>query len=419
MDISLHSFILAVGVVVIAFIVWDGIKKVRENRGQALDIEFEPLDSDALHEQLDSLQVYDEFEIDEVLLKGALKESVLSDSIAENVSGLEPQFKPKIEGAQEPTDKLADFPLHDDDLNESQPEPAVIHTQESLSAETVTVVAHTDVQEFEHFSAHGDEPVVPVEVVEVQSVQSDTHVAEQMLQDEIAHHLETLTAEIEQSGVPVLMEPVALGRTVEPNPPKQHELHLPEFVQQTLNEEAVVAIDEPVEEALNVPSSPDEASVKPVLRVGERLAERPPAQEVFVINVVKKSQPLLQGFDLNRIFQACDLRFGEMEIFHRFEKANAQGKIQFSVVNSLNPGTFDLDTIDDMQTSGISFFMSLPGPENPMEAFNAMAETAMVFSRNFNAILHDESHSDLNPQTLEHYRQRIRDYSRKHLSKLK
>ena len=63
MDISLHSFILAVGVVVIAFIVWDGIKKVRENRGQALDIEFEPLDSDALHEQLDSLQVYDEFDL--------------------------------------------------------------------------------------------------------------------------------------------------------------------------------------------------------------------------------------------------------------------------------------------------------------------------------------------------------------------
>ncbi len=147
--------------------------------------------------------------------------------------------------------------------------------------------------------------------------------------------------------------------------------------------------------------------------VGERLKDRPPAQEVLVINVLKDDGEPLQGRDLHHVFKVCDLRFGEMDIFHRFEQANAKGKIQFSVANGVEPGTFDPSTLDTASTTGISFFMSLPGPEHPMEAFDAMLEVAHVFARNFNAELHDESHSDLTPQTIEHCRHRIREFSRK------
>jgi len=135
-----------------------------------------------------------------------------------------------------------------------------------------------------------------------------------------------------------------------------------------------------------------------------------------VINILKQDGSGLLGKDLNHVFSACDMRFGEMDIFHRFEKANAQGKIQFSVANAIQPGTFDMASIDELVTPGISLFMSLPGPEKPMEAFDAMAEVALVFARNFDATLHDDTHSDLTPQTLEHYRNRIREFTRKHLS---
>lgn len=148
-------------------------------------------------------------------------------------------------------------------------------------------------------------------------------------------------------------------------------------------------------------------------QVGERLKDRPAAQEVLVINVLKDDGKPLQGRDLHHVFNVCDLRFGEMNIFHRFEQANAKGKIQFSVANGVEPGTFDPATLDESSTTGISFFMSLPGPEHPMEAFDAMLEVAHVFARNFNAELHDDSHSDLTPQTIEHCRHRIREFSRK------
>jgi len=219
----------------------------------------------------------------------------------------------------------------------------------------------------------------------------------------------------DQEAVPVLMEPVELGGQVESNPPKQHELVLPDYIQQTLQEKPVsdteteidplFVDDRAITQDIQLPSEP----------VGELLSQRAAAQEIIVINVQKESAPLLNGADLYNVFKACDLRHGEMSAFHRFEKANAQGKIQFSVVNTLKPGVFDLNNMENLVTPGISLFMSLPGPENPMEAFEAMSEMAQVFARNFNASLYDDSHSDLTPQTLQHYRHRIREYARKYI----
>ncbi len=233
------------------------------------------------------------------------------------------------------------------------------------------------------------------------------------------------------AAVPVLMEPVELGREVDPNPPLQQELHLPEFVTQALKEEAIIAekiepdfdsfsiddVDEFNDDQILTDSKVLAKNEKTVMPVGEKLSERAAAQEIFVINVLKEGGPLLKGAELHHIFKVCDMRHGEMDIFHRFEESNGQGKIQFSVVDALKPGTFDLSTIDTMETKGISMFMSLPGPEDAMGAFDAMAEVALVFARNFGANLYDESHSDLTPQTLEHYRNRIREYSRKHFSR--
>ena len=75
-------------------------------------------------------------------------------------------------------------------------------------------------------------------------------------------------------------------------------------------------------------------------------------QEVVVINIVAKDQPF-KGPDLLHILLACDLRFGEMNIFHRHEQSNGKGSVQFSMANSVEPGFFDLDTIDDFTTPGV------------------------------------------------------------------
>lgn len=139
-------------------------------------------------------------------------------------------------------------------------------------------------------------------------------------------------------------------------------------------------------------------------------------QEVLVVNVLAKGGAAFKGPDLLQLLLACDLRFGEMNIFHRYEKANGKGPIQFSVANLVEPGSFNLDDIDEFNTPGVTFFLTLPGPDKPVTAFNYMIETAQVLVRHLHAELRDDAHSVMTAQTIEHFRQRIRDFERKQLT---
>ncbi|NVK36753.1 MAG: hypothetical protein HWE18_02405 [Gammaproteobacteria bacterium] len=469
MDISLHSFILVVGLIVIGFIIWDGVKKVRAARANQLDQTLEGYDDlDALSN--DDLPAFDDLEIKDELLQQALADSeepVLikeaekaEQTVTQDDSALSPVFT--VLEDDESFDDTSGVEVEADIQTASQAQVAPELTVEqddlehfsaqddSIDYDDVIVATEQDHIVSSKRSAQStfvkdDQDVLAQAVLSHAEVKSQhdatvTKKSQRASKEELAAQLAQARAEANQKAkpeaeeqatieeiaiddkepVPVLMEPVELGQKVDPNPPKQHELVLPEFIQQTLEDEPVYAeLDEPEIQSMKHDPLMEYIEDVQAMPVGEKLSEREAAQEIFVINILKQDGQRLMGRDLHHVFNVCDMRHGEMNIFHRFEKANAQGKIQFSVVNAIEPGTFDIHTIDELETPGISLFMSLPGPEKPMEAFDAMAEVALVFSRNFNASLHDDTHSDLTPQTLEHYRQRIREFTRKHLSQKK
>tara|TARA_R110002124_G_scaffold61406_2_gene168209 strand:- start:2849 stop:3718 length:870 start_codon:yes stop_codon:yes gene_type:complete len=139
--------------------------------------------------------------------------------------------------------------------------------------------------------------------------------------------------------------------------------------------------------------------------------------EVFMLNVVARSPEGLRGDDILQILLACDLRFGDMDFFHRHEFEAGRGAIQFSVADMMQPGVFDIDTMADMTTPGLVFFLTLPGPEDMMQAYDYMLETAQAVARNLGADVLDESRSVLTRQTKEHSRQQIRELERRMLAK--
>ena len=165
-----------------------------------------------------------------------------------------------------------------------------------------------------------------------------------------------------------------------------------------------------------VESMPEEPVIsQPVNYAGanaEVLANRPDPELVLVIHTIAREEGGFNGSDLLFLFNSCDLRYGEKDIFHRFEEADGEGRIQFSVAQVRNPGTFDPSHMADQSFMGLSFFMSLPGAKRPLEAYEAMSEMAMVVSRNLNADVLDESHSAMTTQTMEHERQQILEYER-------
>jgi cell division protein ZipA len=139
--------------------------------------------------------------------------------------------------------------------------------------------------------------------------------------------------------------------------------------------------------------------------------------EVFMLNVVARDREGFRGEDILHILLACDLRFGDMNFFHRHEFEAGRGAIQFSVANMMQPGVFDIDRMGDFNTPGLVFFLTLPGPEDMMKAFDYMLETAQAVARNLDGDVLDESRSVLSKQSLEHCRQQIRDLERRLLAR--
>jgi cell division protein ZipA len=148
-----------------------------------------------------------------------------------------------------------------------------------------------------------------------------------------------------------------------------------------------------------------------------REEERPAApEEVLVIHVLRRDGARMAGTELLDVVTAQGLQFGDMNIFHRYG-SGGRGRIEFSMASAVEPGTFDLGALEEFETPGVVFFMQLPGPEQPLDAFEHMARAARAVARTFDADLKDEQHSVMTAQTLEHCRQRIRDFRRRQMSR--
>jgi len=137
-------------------------------------------------------------------------------------------------------------------------------------------------------------------------------------------------------------------------------------------------------------------------------------QELIVLNVLAPTGTLYHGRSLVEAMQSQSLKYGDMNIFHRVDQ-KTKSKL-FSVANALEPGTFDLSDLDDFQSSGVTFFMQLPAPNDPSIIFDLMLNTARNLVLELGGSLKDEQMSVLTGQTVEHMRQRIADFSRRRMS---
>lgn len=134
---------------------------------------------------------------------------------------------------------------------------------------------------------------------------------------------------------------------------------------------------------------------------------------VFILYVVARAEDGFSGTDILETLLACDLRFGDMDFFHRHERASGRGPIEFSVANMMKPGVFDIDNMEPLQTRGLMFFVTLPGPADMLKAFDYMYETVKVVAKQLNGDIQDETRSVVTRQSLEHMRQQIRELERR------
>ena len=134
-------------------------------------------------------------------------------------------------------------------------------------------------------------------------------------------------------------------------------------------------------------------------------------QEILVMHLMAPKGELLSGSDLQEVALKVGFRFGELKVFQRHLNEDGSGEVLFSMANLVNPGTFDLNTIDEMTTPGVTLFMALEDLDDPVAAFDVMVETVDTLTAELDLSVLDETRSSMTRQTIDHYRQRARDVS--------
>ena len=71
--------------------------------------------------------------------------------------------------------------------------------------------------------------------------------------------------------------------------------------------------------------------------------------------------------------------------------------------------------MDELSTRGLSLFMTLPGPGEPLQNFNLMNNAAKKLAEEFGGQVLDGQRSVLTVQTVRHYVERIREFQRQQL----
>ncbi len=136
--------------------------------------------------------------------------------------------------------------------------------------------------------------------------------------------------------------------------------------------------------------------------------------KIFVINVMAKQPGIFQGKKLIDVFDEAHLYFGDMQIFHRYENADGSGKPMFSLASAIEPGTFDLASLESYMTPGLTLFFSPTTRNHSIAAFELMLRTAKILATALDGETKDQSRRPLTAEGIEKYRQNVRESVKLH-----
>tara|TARA_R110001583_G_scaffold21308_6_gene80914 strand:+ start:3677 stop:4744 length:1068 start_codon:yes stop_codon:yes gene_type:complete len=139
-----------------------------------------------------------------------------------------------------------------------------------------------------------------------------------------------------------------------------------------------------------------------------------PEPKIIILSVVMPAHQQMSGAALLPSLLTLGMKYGEMNIFHRHQDNAGNGAVTFSLANMLNPGSFELDTMETFVTQGVSLFMTLPNATDPFIAFEQMLAAAKQLATEFKAQLVDDKRNIMTKHTEQHYLSKIHEFDRQH-----
>ncbi len=175
---------------------------------------------------------------------------------------------------------------------------------------------------------------------------------------------------------------------------------------QLTEEQAVPEEDDEPEQQGNFSTLNDDSYAQ----LNPKLEQELPCMVVQIGVVAKKTS--YSGEDILAAMKEVDLRYGEMGIYHRYQK-DLDNCILFSVASMVEPGHFPKSKKTEFETPGLLMFSQLPGVEDGLVIYSDMLYTAERLLALLGGVLQDENHCALTKQQVEHTRDLILEHRRK------
>ena len=154
----------------------------------------------------------------------------------------------------------------------------------------------------------------------------------------------------------------------------------------------------------------------PVAGVESELGKRPSQDfdKIVSLYVAAKAGQVLRGEDIVVAAEKTGLIFGHMNVFHRLVEGHPERGPVFSMANIMQPGSFDMAHIRELETPAIAFFLTLPAPMTALDAWEKMLPTVQRMGELLDGVVLDDSRNALGRQRIAHIRDDLRAYDRQH-----
>lgn len=150
----------------------------------------------------------------------------------------------------------------------------------------------------------------------------------------------------------------------------------------------------------------DEAQNSPLIHAQDNL-------NITILPNHHRDRPsaLIRGQDLLGLIDKYGLRFGAMNMFHRYEHKDGTGILWFSMMGITDKGIapFDPHSVATDTYNGVVLFLSLPHPQGLM-GFDGMISIAYMMANDLDAMMLDENNDPITPEYKQHMRNYVRDY---------
>jgi len=136
----------------------------------------------------------------------------------------------------------------------------------------------------------------------------------------------------------------------------------------------------------------------------------PPAD--FVIVHIQMPQGLtMEGSKLLPAINTLGFKYSDEGFFNRHLDPAGLGPVLFRLVNMYNPGTFDIDNMEQFSTAGISLFMTLPCDGDGLAAFNMLHSAAKKLADEFGATILDSQREEMTVDSVREYVEKVRKFT--------